>query len=221
MVEGSRVRLIDVEWTVNTQADADSLYRRLSAMRGLDENGNNTDQAQVSGTLHATSITKETLDGFNMDFPALDVQYENIVPYTYVTLLDGTISGDYVNSTVGTVRPYAFFGFRGAELRLTFKNAIRVENNAFFYSPAIRRVDLWKAESIGDGWGYSGVTVLIIRTPDKVCTRPSSMGSNVNEFNLYVPSELVNSYKPDENWSSMASRIFAIEDFPEITGGAT
>ena len=37
---------------------------------------------------------------------------------------------------------------------------------------------------------------------------------------IYVPSALVDEYKSATNWSSYADKIRAIEDYPEITGGA-
>lgn len=36
---------------------------------------------------------------------------------------------------------------------------------------------------------------------------------------IYVPAALVDSYKAATNWSTYASQIRAIEDYPEITGG--
>ena len=38
---------------------------------------------------------------------------------------------------------------------------------------------------------------------------------------FYVPTLLVEAYKSATNWSTYAERILAIEDYPEITGGAT
>lgn len=35
---------------------------------------------------------------------------------------------------------------------------------------------------------------------------------------IYVPSDLVDSYKSATNWSAYADQIRAIEDYPEITG---
>ena len=37
---------------------------------------------------------------------------------------------------------------------------------------------------------------------------------------IYVPAALVDSYKAATNWSTYAEQIRAIEDYPEITGGA-
>jgi hypothetical protein len=36
---------------------------------------------------------------------------------------------------------------------------------------------------------------------------------------IYVPRDLVDSYKSASNWSKFASQIRAIEDYHEITGG--
>ena len=38
---------------------------------------------------------------------------------------------------------------------------------------------------------------------------------------FYVPTSLVDTYKSATNWSTYAEQIRAIEDYPEITGGAT
>ena len=38
---------------------------------------------------------------------------------------------------------------------------------------------------------------------------------------VYVPAESVDTYKSATNWSTYAEQIRAIEDYPEITGGAT
>jgi hypothetical protein len=37
---------------------------------------------------------------------------------------------------------------------------------------------------------------------------------------IYVPASMVDSYKSASNWSTYAAQIRAIEDYPEITGGA-
>lgn len=36
---------------------------------------------------------------------------------------------------------------------------------------------------------------------------------------IYVPSDLVDTYKAETNWTTYADQIRAIEDYPEITGG--
>ena len=61
---------------------------------------------------------------------------------------------------------------------------------------------------------------IIIRTPT-VCTLQDAPISQVLSYvSLYVPRDLVDSYKVATNWSSIADKIFAIEDYPEIDGGA-
>ena len=36
---------------------------------------------------------------------------------------------------------------------------------------------------------------------------------------IYVPKALVDSYKSATNWTTYASQIRAIEDYPDVTGG--
>ena len=60
---------------------------------------------------------------------------------------------------------------------------------------------------------------IIIRTPT-VCTLQDAPISQVlPHVSVYVSRDLVDSYKAATNWSSIADRIFAIEEYPEIDGG--
>lgn len=81
--------------------------------------------------------------------------------------------------------------------------------------------------SIAAGTFYdcTSLNTLILRKTDKICAL-----YNTNAFTstpiesgtgyIYVPSTLVDSYKAATNWSVFADQIRAIEDYPEITGGA-
>ena len=69
------------------------------------------------------------------------------------------------------------------------------------------------------------LTTLILREANAVCTM-----SNISALSftpiasgtgyIYVPASLVDSYKAAKNWSKYADQIRAIEDYPDITGGA-
>ena len=74
----------------------------------------------------------------------------------------------------------------------------------------------------------SALTSLILRSSSSLCTL-----ANVNAFNstpvandttadtvgyIYVPSNLIDSYKTADNWSTFADHFRAIEDYPEICG---
>lgn len=76
--------------------------------------------------------------------------------------------------------------------------------------------------------GCSKLTTLIIRGGRSNGTAPPSM-SNANAFAntpiaagngyVYVSKSLIDKYKTATNWSTYASQIRAIEDYPEICGG--
>lgn len=79
--------------------------------------------------------------------------------------------------------------------------------------------------SAGAFYGCTSLNTLILRKTDNICVL-----YNTNAFTstpiesgngyIYVPSALVDSYKAATNWSVFADQIRAIEDYPEITGGA-
>lgn len=104
----SRVRLIGFNWEATGSEEIEELLNILDGMRGLDENGNNTEKAQVSGTIHTARLTGSQIASYNQRYPYLTITADHTTSilryYTYdgVTLLytetvldggDGTYDG--------------------------------------------------------------------------------------------------------------------------------
>ena len=121
---------------------------------------------------------------------------------------------------VTTLGTYAFYGCNKiAEVRLPLAESIPA--SCFYQCESLKKADLGAAKSISSsGFAYcSKLDVLILRRTDAVVTLNSSgfSGANFDGF-VYVPAALVESYKTATNWTAHASRIRAIEDYPEICG---
>lgn len=86
----SRVRLIGIDWAAG---DADTLMdiiTLLDSMRGLDEAGNNTDMAQVSGTISVDTVTGAQLAEIAGKYPDIQVAYEHVTSNLYFYNEDGS-----------------------------------------------------------------------------------------------------------------------------------
>ena len=90
MPVNSRVRLIGLNWTMDDAEAVLALYDRLDQMRGLDENGNNVDKAQVSGVLHIDSLTGAQLAEMQRRYPYITIDYQHIASYAYFYNDDGS-----------------------------------------------------------------------------------------------------------------------------------
>ena len=90
IAEGSRVRLIGIDWSFDSINDALAVYDILDTMRGLDESGNNVDKAQVSGIVRVSDITGAQLAEMQSRYPNINVVYDNIVSYLYFYNEDGS-----------------------------------------------------------------------------------------------------------------------------------
>jgi hypothetical protein len=77
----SRVRLIGVDWTVETPSEVFALMDKLDTFRGLDENGNNVDKAVVSGVIHIDALTGDELAEMNARYPNITVDYNTVKVY--------------------------------------------------------------------------------------------------------------------------------------------
>lgn len=78
---GSRVRLVGIYWECQDAAEIDGLLDILDTMRGLDEQGGNVDTAQVSGTIHASSLTGAQIAEFNARYPYVTVVADHVTSY--------------------------------------------------------------------------------------------------------------------------------------------
>jgi len=78
LAAASRLRLIGFSWDVGTYEAAAALFDKFDTMRGLDENGGNVDNAQVSGTLHVTALTGVQLAALRERYADVTVTYDHI-----------------------------------------------------------------------------------------------------------------------------------------------
>ena len=76
MPENSRVRMIGFEWERDKVGDVLNMYDRLDSMRGLDENGNNANRAQMQGIVRTGGVTSALLADMKNRYPGIAVEYE-------------------------------------------------------------------------------------------------------------------------------------------------
>ena len=83
MPTNSRVRVIGFNKAMS-KAEMYSFVNLLDSMRGMDENGNNVERAQVSGTIYIDSINPSDytrIVEIQSRYPSLAIAYTTLVPY--------------------------------------------------------------------------------------------------------------------------------------------
>lgn len=63
MADGSRIRATDINWSVSSENELISLFDKINKMRGLDENGNNTNKAVLSGRVRVSEKVSDSVVG--------------------------------------------------------------------------------------------------------------------------------------------------------------
>ena len=148
---------------------------------------------------------------------------------------------------VTSVENYMFYNCKALESG-NFPNAASIGTSAFQYCDALKSVDFPIAQSVGQNAFFnckalasaafprmtsigvqafrqalalttlilSGDTVRALKAANAFASTPIESGTGY----IYVPAALVDSYKAATNWSTYADQIRAIEDYPDITGGA-
>ena len=74
----TRVRLIGFTWEAEDAEEIEDLLDLLDTMRGLDEQGNNVETAQVSGVIHTASLTGEEVARFQGRYPYLTIRPDHV-----------------------------------------------------------------------------------------------------------------------------------------------
>ena len=105
----SRVRLIGFAIRADSADEILAFFDKLDTMRGLDENGNNVDTAQVSGTIFVDTITSEALHHIKNRYPSIKVVYNGVTLHT-VRFWNGTT----LLQTVGNLEYNATATYTGA-----------------------------------------------------------------------------------------------------------
>ena len=147
MAANSRVRLLGVSWSFDMAADILSLLDTLDTMRGLDEQGNNVDKAQVSGTVSTTNITGAQLADIHSRYPDLTVVYQHITSqlkfYNGATLLqtvdvvdggDGAYTGSTPTKASTAQYSYTFAGWAltdGGPVDANATKAVTADRNVY------------------------------------------------------------------------------------------
>lgn len=107
----SRVRMIGFDWTQEDAAAVLELYDYLDTMRGLDENGNNMDDAQMQGKIRIDSLTGAQLSEMQSRYPSIQIVYQHITSNLYfyddtgATLLYTAAVADGGDGTYGGTTP--------------------------------------------------------------------------------------------------------------------
>ena len=140
------------------------------------------------------------------------------------SIIARSISGAYTNSDITKVGVYAFFNC-GALTSIVFPNVAAIEAYAFQNCKQLALVDFSRIQSTAAS-SFNADTKLrtiILRNSEVAPDTALSGFRNWLTGNIayvYVPSALLSSYKAASGWSEFADRIRAIEDYPDITGGA-
>lgn len=206
--DNARVRLMGFAWEAEDAEEIEGLLDKLDSMRGLDENGNNTEKAQVSGTIHTDALTGAQIASYNQRYPYLTVTADSIsATLTFKTwdggstlatqtILDGGNGTDITHParTQSDKYTYTFAGWAltpgtGIEPNNSSVNANALNNVSAdrtvyaAYSGTIRSYTVYFARSSEDGGGtLQTSTYQYGQTPSYTGTTPTTTKGSASEW---------------------------------------
>ena len=113
------------------------------------------------------------------------------------------------------------FGDTKSLISLTLPLVTRLNYYNTFYGSSIKKLDTSSVEIIGGFAGASNLETLILRSTT-ICTLTSANGFSDTKIAagtgyIYVPDNLVDSYKTATNWVTFANQIKPISELEETT----
>ena len=89
MPAGGRVRLYNFHWELEDLDDVSDMFDKLDNMRGLDQNGNNTDTPQVFGTINVEYAVGSQISAIQARYPDVRISYTHLTSNVYYYTWDG------------------------------------------------------------------------------------------------------------------------------------
>jgi hypothetical protein len=145
---GSRVRIIGFDCEMSN-AELKAFLAKIDTMRGLDENGNNTDLAQVSGNLHIAELSPgmvATVEAAGTKYPSLVIVYDAVGVYEATKLVERTIT-EIERENITELPDYAFDGCNNLSVA-RFPNVTAIGYRAFGGCSALHDIDFSAASKI-------------------------------------------------------------------------
>lgn len=187
---------------VDTLTDITYVANAISALLGGDGNATNITDAleNISAVIPSGGGDSETLDA----------------------LIDGSIV-EFYNDTVTSMRGGTVFSSLSALKKVTFTKLISIPGYAFSSCSSLEYVDLGSIERLGTGGSQfnncEALTTVIIRSstiPTYNMASDAFSNTPINDGTgyIYVPDNLVDSYKAAYGWSTYATQIKPISELP-------
>lgn len=147
------------------------------------------------------------------------------VPSGDNTLLNSLIDRSITEISNGEVTSIGYSAFRACKKlkTATFTKATTFYGYTFYECTSLSKLDFNRIDQIRDNVfnGCTALKTLIIRS-SSVCTlmytnsfTNTPIATSTTEGFIYVPDDLVDSYKSATNWSTYASKIKPISDLGE------
>lgn len=171
---------------------------------------------------HVQEDTFSNTNLFNLNIPNLEscergfISNSAVKTLSFPMLSDVSGSGDLLGNNLKNLTTL--------ELGITNNSYYRLVSNA----PDLTKVILPSMTYISDSmFRYcSNIKTIVFSNPSNVCTLsnasylPTQITNTANTTSyIYVPQALLTNYKTATNWATFSSKIRAIEDYPDITGG--
>lgn len=209
----SRVRLIGVDWNMSSATEVLSLMDKMDKFTGMDEYGNNVDNAVISGMIHIPSVSREQLDGMKNRYPNIRILYD-VLTVRVAFYNDGTLfKEDYLVEGSRITKPANPTKTSTAEHYFTFtgwsldgKNIVNIDSatvsatgNTYYavyseelryYNVVFKNVDGTTLSSFSAGYGtipvYNGDTPVDASEPESTFTGWTPQISEVTDHIIYT-----------------------------------
>lgn len=86
---GSRVRIFNFTWNIDTVDEINTLLDLFDTMRGIDESYGNMEKAQIHGVIHVPNITGAQLKAVNSRYSDIMIRYDHITSNIYYYDFEG------------------------------------------------------------------------------------------------------------------------------------
>ena len=208
MAPGSAARLINIDWTIE---DCNEIMDLLSTLKGLDVNGYETPEAQLTGHIHFTRIREWQLANITNRYPYLTITYT----YLHENLTKAFSRKDGAGNDLQVMGAQTWDGLTAFKSNTPhIPHSYYANNSAYHvqYFPDITSINATLFNLPTNSYktiGFGKQTDTEVIPLGSI----SYIGNSAKPATIYVPDNLVDAYKEATNWSNFASVIYPLSEF--------
>ena len=180
MASGGRVRIVGINKTYSTDSDFTDTMTKMMTMRGIDADGNNLENAYLSGTVTVNELDRTIYTNLYR-WPFLTVNYTSLAPYPYQSYVENDARfSRYEDDIITYTGTYSLYG---TKLKQFIAPNVTSMGGQAFQGSSLEELKSYKVTSLGSS-AFQNTKLTTFSMPVLTSTASTNTWNGVNTLTV-------------------------------------